>query len=216
MEIWNYNKDVGIPVSKELGNTNTHYSIAHFIVKAFVDPKNVSKNTKFLEPAVGSGSFYFAMLDFLLEHGFQKKHIIENMLYAYDIDDNALDIFKKKLSEKYGYHSSKHNIFSANFLLTKNNIKFDYIITNPPYISSKNIKLNDMSKEEFISQVKSINNIDFDNRSDIYMMFFLKTLPLLNTNGKQIFLCSDSWIDCDYGEELIKKSLHLNIPLKIF
>ena len=62
----------------------------------------LNKNTKFLEPAVGSGSFYFAMLEELLNKGFSLEYIVENMIYAYDIDKNALNILIKKL--KNGFH----------------------------------------------------------------------------------------------------------------
>lgn len=205
MNVWNYNKDIGIDLNKQLGNTNTHHSIADIIVNDFVDFGLVTENTKFVEPAVGSGSFYFAILDELLELGFDKNYIIENMIYAYDIDNQALTVLMAKLSTDYNYKRNNQKIFHCDFLITKINEKFDYIITNPPYISSKHIKPENQTKENYIDNIKQINNIDFDFRSDIYMMFYLKTLELLNPKGKQIFLCSDSWLDCGYGDSLKKK-----------
>lgn len=208
MNVWNYNKDIGIDLNKTLGNTNTHHSIADIIVNDFVDFNSVTKKTKFIEPAVGSGSFYFAILDKLLELGFDKNHIIENMIYAYDIDSQALSVLTLKLKTVYEYDRNNQKIFLCDFLITKINEKFDYIITNPPYISSKHIKPENQTKENYIETIKTINVIDFDFRSDIYMMFYLKTLELLNQNGKQIFLCSDSWLDCGYGDSLKNKIIN--------
>lgn len=166
----------------------------------------LQKKTKFLEPAVGSGSFYFSILDNLVQHGFDAHYAIENMLYAYDVDENALELLLLKLKEKYHYSGKRHKIIEGDFLTKKiEKISFDYIVTNPPYISSKNIQPSNGNKKSYINKIKKVSQIEFDYRSDIYMMFFLKTLNLLSETGKQIFLCSDSWLDCEYGWALKEK-----------
>lgn len=202
MNLWNYNKNVGIGLDKSLGNTNTHYSIAEIMVRDFIVEEEITKNHKFLEPAVGAGSFYFAILNKLMKLGFEKNHIIENMIFAYDVDSVALSILEEKLRKDYEYSGEKQKIFHCDFLTKSIEGDFDYVITNPPYISSKNIKQEGRSREEYLSEVGRVSQINFDGRSDVYMMFFLKTLKMLRPNGRQIFLCSDSWIDCGYGDLL--------------
>lgn len=206
MQTWQYNKTLGISNSKELGNTNTHHTITDLIVTDFVDWDTVTAETTFLEPAVGGGSFYFSILDNLLQLGFELQHAVENMIFSYDVDQKALNILKEKLYTKYQYTQGKENVICEDFLLSGDTRLYDYIITNPPYVSTKNIKPANMSKEEFIKAFKKINQLeDMDNKSDLYMMFYLKTLNLLKPNGTQIFLCSDSWLDCGYGDILKDK-----------
>lgn len=202
MEFWHYNKVVGIEISKKLGNTNTSDKVADLLLN-FINFENTSAKTKFLEPAVGSGSFYFSIVEELISRNFTIREIVEEMIYGYDIDNKALSILKKKLLDNYNYICNENTkIFNKNFLLEKFEINFDYIITNPPYISNKNIEKDELfeSKEEYIEYLKDNIDKDINSASDIYVYFQIKCMQLLNAGGKSIFLCSDSWIDSKFGE----------------
>ena len=206
MEFWHYNRVIGLEISKNLGNTNTSDKVADFLLN-FVNFDDVNKNTKFLEPAVGSGSFYFAMLEELLNKGFSLEYIVENMIYAYDIDKNALNILIKKLSDNFNYVLNENTkIFNTNFLLADIPVNFDYVITNPPYISNKNIEKDHFfeTKDDYIKELKNKIDINILSASDLYVYFHIKSMKLLKENGKSIFLCSDSWIDSKFGEILQK------------
>lgn len=207
MEFWHYNKVVGIEISKKLGNTNTSDKLSEFLV-GFINIENVVEDTKFLEPAVGTGSFYFAIISLLVEKGFDIEHIVENMVYGYDIDEKALSVLKGILKTKYNYVVNENTkIFNSNFLTADiQGVKFDYVITNPPYISNKNIEADPdfASKEEYITHLKSSIDPDIMTVSDIYIYFKVKCMQLLKENGLSIFLCSDSWIDSRFGDVLKK------------
>ncbi len=204
--LWNVNQAVGVESNKKLGNTNTHPAICKKIVEFVLKDKVITKNTRFLEPAVGVGGFYFAIVDELLKRGFDINYIVNRMIYAYDVDEAVLEKLKGKLYE-YGYSPTRGKIFKSDFLLETIDMKFDFIIQNPPYISYKNISPEGMSKIEYIAAVKEVNDIVFDTRSDIYVMFHLKSLNLLTPNGLAVFLCADGWLDSEYGEAIRSKIL---------
>ena len=118
------------------------------LVKEMLDklPKQVWSNPdlKWLDPAVGIGNFtiivYFELMNGLenWEHDEEKrrKHILENMLYMVEINNNNIIILNELLcGNKY-----KLNIFEGSFVdgkeyeqVYKPTINFDIIMGNPPY-----------------------------------------------------------------------------------
>ncbi len=86
---------------------------------------------------------------------------------------------------------------------------FDIIIANPPYLRNELIDttFRDMS---IVSSAKMLREmygrmyrIDIPGKADLYVFFFLRGLMLLKrTNGILCFICSNSWLDVDYGSTL--------------
>jgi methylase of polypeptide subunit release factors len=197
---WHYNKKVGIEKNNSLGNTNTPPEVATLVVEKLVDLSTVTKDSRFLEPCVGVGSFYFAMVDHLAKK-FDIKHILNNMIYAYEIDPFSLEVLKKQAKKKY--KMVPKNIFLGNFITTKIKINFDYAITNPPYIASSKMNFDGFeSREKMIEKYQSIVDAGISKKADMYVYFFIKTLQLLKEGGKQILLCSDSWLDTNFGDTI--------------
>lgn len=205
MRIWNHNKKVGLPLNKFLGNTNTSNEVSEFLVNAFIDFSKVSQKTLFLEPSVGTGSFYFALMDQLLSLKFPVKTIAEDMLYAFDVDLSAIAYVKKKLQKDYNYTVNKETkIFNKDFLAHDfKGTQFDYVVTNPPYISNKNIRFDDalyVNKADYLGTLQRLIDPNISNMADIYVYFYIKSFQLLKNGGQSIFLCSDSWIDGRFGD----------------
>jgi hypothetical protein len=116
------------------------------LVKEMLDklPKEVWANPdlKWLDPAVGIGNFpiiaYLNLMDGLKEwqpnEEKRRKHILENMLYMVEINNNNIIILNDLLcGNKY-----KLNIHTGDFLEADLNKifgieKFDIIMGNPPY-----------------------------------------------------------------------------------
>ena len=98
---------------------------------------------------------------------------------------------------------------------------FDIIIGNPPYLRQEEIndpygKLNPQAYKEALFEMlridfpcyfaKSKTQLDHFNeehkpsgRSDLYTYFYIRSLRLLNRQGIHVFICSNSWLDVDYG-----------------
>lgn len=94
---------------------------------------------------------------------------------------------------------------------------FDVIIGNPPYIRQEDIEdplgrikdkkiykyyLEQMVKEDYPDYFSAKTKINA--QSDLYTYFYIRSLRLLNSKGVHIFICSNSWLDVDYGHWMQK------------
>ena len=116
-----------------------------------------------LEPSCGSCEF-ITIFDQLYNLDFT---CIENNLTIYN---NIKDIQKNNIS-----------IINTDFITYKNNNKYDLIIGNPPYFVVDKSKI---SKEYYNY---------FEGRPNIFIIFIIKSLKLLNKDGYLIFVLPKSF-----------------------
>ena len=77
---------------------------------------------------------------------------------------------------------------------------FDVVIGNPPYVRQEKIKeLKPSLKERYAC---------YTGAADLYVYFYERGLQLLNANGIHTFICSNSWLDVNYGAPLQKYLLN--------
>jgi hypothetical protein len=93
---------------------------------------------------------------------------------------------------------------------------FDIVIGNPPYVSQEEIEdpqnkiednktykdlLKQMAHQDFHKDIpiKVING-----KSDLYTFFYIRGLRLLNEQGILTYICSNSWLDVEFGAWLQK------------
>ncbi len=94
---------------------------------------------------------------------------------------------------------------------------FDIVIGNPPYIRHEDIedplgRIKD--KSEYKGHLEEMIRNDFpayftkkikiNSKSDLYTYFYIRSLRLLNEKGVHVFICSNSWLDVEYGAWLQK------------
>ena len=73
---------------------------------------------------------------------------------------------------------------------------FDVVIGNPPYVRQEKIKaLKPILKKRYTC---------YTGAADLYVYFYERGLQLLNANGTHTFICSNSWLDVNYGAPLQK------------
>ena len=73
---------------------------------------------------------------------------------------------------------------------------FDVVIGNPPYVRQEKIKaLKPALKKRYAC---------YTGTSDLYVYFYERGLELLKVSGIQTFICSNSWLDVNYGAPLQK------------
>ena len=73
---------------------------------------------------------------------------------------------------------------------------FDVMIGNPPYVRQEKIKaLKPTLKKHYTC---------YTGAADLYVYFYERGLQLLNPSGVHTFICSNSWLDVNYGAPLQK------------
>lgn len=87
------------------------------------------------------------------------------------------------------------SFYDRDFLLQKENQKFDAILCNPPYrkISDKNYS------RELIQQFEGKSERKLPGTANLYVFFLLKCLNLINVGGRAAFLVPQDFFNSGYG-----------------
>jgi tRNA1(Val) A37 N6-methylase TrmN6 len=144
-------------------NSDTHF-LYNFICKNLEIYKNIKGDLL----DVGSGS---GVLGLLVARDYPKLN-----LHQCEIQ-KEFQFLSQKNSEVNGINNT---LYKDDFLKYDFNKEFDYIVSNPPFYNSDVIK----SENQNIKIARYNDNIPLEK-------FILKTVKILNTNGK-FFFCYDS------------------------
>lgn len=133
---------------------------------------NIKNIKNILEPSCGSCEYLNAI----------KKVFINCNITGIEFNDTIYESIKEL---------SKDNIkiLNQDFLKFSNQIKYDLIIGNPPF---------------YVLTKKNINKIYhpyFNGRANIYILFIIKSLLLLNKNGILSFILPRNFLNCSYYNE---------------
>ena len=139
------------------------------IVNEMLSDIRVLDGEKFLDPCCGSGIFLLKV-----------EHAQMGQLYGIDNDPLAVMIAKANLIVKFNESSVYPQIYQMDFLLhaasALGDIRFDYIVTNPPWGTEKG---HQHTSEIIHSKEKA-------------SLFFTESFKFLNQNGIQHFLLPSS------------------------
>jgi adenine-specific DNA-methyltransferase len=139
--------------------------------------KNNNINIRYiLEPSCGSCEFIK-----YIDNKFEDINIIGIELNT-EIYDKIQDLNFKNNVE----------LINENFLLYKNEHKYDLIIGNPPYYVLKK------------KEVDEIYYKYFEGRPNIFILFIIKSLSLLSKNGILTFVLPENFLNCLYYNKLRK------------
>lgn len=186
----------------KLGQFATPPDLAQDIVK-YIFNNNLFRDQKinFLDPAVGTGSFFYALL----------RNIPEDLLESavgIEIDD-AVATIVRKLWEKHGL-----KIIDGDFTLLnpeeQSDIMANIIITNPPYVRHHHINRDDKIRLKNLIKKKFGYNIN--GLSGLYCYFILLSHFWLEERGWGVWLIPSEFMDVNYGMT-IKKYLTEEVTL---
>ena len=145
------------------------YYTSPAIVDEMLSGVEMTNNQRLLDPCCGSGIFLMRVGDASLEQ-----------LYGIDNDPLAVMIAKANLMVKYNESEVYPRIYQMDFLLHAASalaeLKFDYIVTNPPWGSEK--------RKRHTSAIISSNEQS--------TLFFTESFKFLNDNGTLHFLMPTS------------------------
>ena len=140
---------------------------------------------RFLDPCCGSGIFLMRV-----------QHAQLEQLYGIDNDPLAVMIAKANLMVKYGDSEVYPQIFLLDFLShapqALGSMKFDYIVTNPPWGTEKG----HLHKSDLIQSKEKAS------------LFFIEAFKYLNRNGMQHFLLPSSLMKIKVHSDLRRFVTH--------
>nr|WP_240940427.1 Eco57I restriction-modification methylase domain-containing protein [Enterococcus durans] len=171
---------------------------------------NYTEEFSLIEPAVGEGH----ILSLVIKNFFQKNkdksedekiEFLEKNIAAFDIRKDAIKKCIEKLDElskKYISKKINWNIRQLDALdiikMKENFSTYDYVISNPPYVSRHNMD------EKTIKILKNKSDFCHKYNFDLYYYFFEIGIQLWNEKGKMVYITPNSYIKARSGETMIK------------
>ena len=155
----------------------------------FTPPKTINKIIEYLEP-------YMINIKEVLEPSCGSCEFITHLNNIYD-NINITGIELNQVIYDSIKHLDKENVklLNSNYLTYDENKKFDLILGNPPFFV--------MKKKE----VDPFYYDYFDGRPNIFMLFIIKSLKLLNENGILSFVLPKNFLNCLYYDKT-RKYIH--------
>ena len=96
-------------------------------------------------------------------------------------------------------------------VFSRTNGGFDIVLANPPYVRQEDLGAS-FKEKLFKNYSAGVAESGVVKRSDLYCYFYVRASQLLRGNGVMAFICSNSWLDVDFGKPLkkfLKKNQHL-------
>jgi hypothetical protein len=169
------------------GEIYSPFSLIEDMLNLFDKQVFSDKNAKWLDPGAGTG--YFSMCLFSrLDEGLKEaivdneerfNHIIKNMIYMVEIKDSNIMVLRNVFGKDA-------NIINADFLSTKMDLTFDYVIGNPPYNSHGMKKVPTDTKSDKKNDGKTV-----------WTSFIKHSISLLRPKGKLCFIVPSIWMKPD-------------------
>ncbi|GAB6109567.1 Eco57I restriction-modification methylase domain-containing protein [Fusibacter bizertensis] len=171
---------------------------------------NKIESLTIMDLSCGSGVLLLTYLEFIeylakcgnLNVTSVMKHVIEDCIYGIDIDRDAIAVFNETLNayfEKLSISPAKTNIYCGNSLIENfvNEIEFDFIIGNPPYIGEKN-------NLEWFQPIKEtpFGKKYYEGKMDYFYFFIYRAWELLKGGGTICYLSSNYFLSADGARNL--------------
>jgi adenine-specific DNA-methyltransferase len=197
----------------------TPLEIADYIIENTIHKDHIIENPflQIADPACGCGNLIIPCFFYLQKHYKENlkeineknnmalteeninKHIIQNNLFGFDIDEFALKILILDLFN-ISHHIKVENFRTRDFLLESSDDKFDIFIGNPPYIGQKSMH------KEYALTIKKLYKELYKDKGDLSYCFFGAALNKLSKGGKLSFITSRYFLESPSGE-ILRKTL---------
>lgn len=204
------------------GEVFTAPAIVNYLLDevGYLEDKDLGK-LKILEPSAGTGAFGIEIVRRLYNSSVKFSFsffeaLAQNVRFVELNENSCSDLINRIDNTVSAFLGIKVKIgtkitLNSDFLTTAFDQSFDCVVGNPPYIRHELIP--EEKKEKYKRSFQT-----FKYRADLYVPFYEKALKLLATNGSLSFVCSNRWLNNQYGEplrNLIASQFNLIKVLKI-
>lgn len=173
------------------GQFSTPYVLARQIVVRSLAEIPLSAPVSFLEPALGSGVFYSALMQEIGDHAVLEAVGVER-------DEAYAKIAAKLFSDK------DFKVFVQDYFsfarAAGNRSRFNLLCTNPPYVRHHHIESS--LKQELQILVRDHLGLKISGLSGLYMYFVLLADALLAPGGVASWLIPSEFLYVNYGQPL--------------
>lgn len=159
-------------------------SIIHYVINKYFRNK---QKIGFLEPALGTGSFFSALLSSV-----DYTHIESATGIEYDEHFFAA---AKELWKNEGLQ-----VVNADFMSWHSNKLFNLIVTNPPYVRHHHI--DEEIKLAYKAQCTELAGFEISGLSGLYVYFLIHSVNFMSEDGIGAWLIPSEWMNVNYGEAL--------------
>ncbi len=135
-----------------------------------------------LEPSCGSCEYINAL----------RKRFPHLNITGIELNKIIFESIQNNQNNQDNEDNQKNKFYNEDFLLFKTDTKYDLIIGNPPYFV---IKKSDVNKKYYKY---------FDGRPNIFILFIIRSLELLNDNGILSFVLPKNFLNCLYYDNTRK------------
>ena len=169
---------------------------------------------RLLEPSFGDGRFVIQAAGRLLQSwraaGGQDPHDLIDAIRAVEIAPQSVAQFSQQLMDYLvtqrivpdaAQKLAEAWLMSGDYLTTKFDHPFDFVVGNPPYVRHEAIPKDLLKK--YRARYRTMVG-----RADLYIPFMEKSLDLLSSTGKLSFITPNAWMKNDYGKALRAKIDH--------
>lgn len=183
---------------RRLGQFATPFDLAREIISYGLSLQN-DNEISFLEPSLGTGSFYSALLS---ENSKFSKCVKSAIGIELDAD------FYAAAHELWG--DSNITLLHSDFTTTKCSETVNLLISNPPYVRHHYIGQD--LKEELSASIKKETGLSISGLAGLYCYFILLAHKWLAPNAVCGWLIPSEFMDVNYGS-ILKKYLLNNVRL---
>ncbi|MFZ8795088.1 MAG: Eco57I restriction-modification methylase domain-containing protein, partial [Acidilobaceae archaeon] len=167
-------------VRSDVGKVATLPSVALHMVAKLFNHTTPPPEPRVLDAGCGSGVFVEAIIAYLRRRGAEIPEIV-----CIDNDFNLVNMARRRFEDL-----DRVKVVYGDFLAVSERELgggFDYIISNPPYVSYEAI---DPKSRDLYRRVFKVAR----GRFDIYMLFFEKALTLLKPKGRMVFITPEKYL----------------------
>lgn len=189
------------------------------VVEAILDLSGYSSarplhSKRFLEPSFGAGDFLLPAVQRLLtaffrEGGTPESAVtgLQDAIRAVELHQHTFEQTSRRLRDllaQWGLPRQDADILCSawlvndDFLLTRLDGRFDFVVGNPPYVRQERIPA------ALLAEYRRRFQTLYD-RADLYVPFFERALDLLGDDGVLGYICANRWLKNRYGGPLREK-----------